>query len=74
MGRNPQFEKPLFRMTTCRNLECVGHVGRKEEPRIAFEMLADKPIGKRLIGSPGHRWEDNISMDLKEICVNMTTN
>jgi hypothetical protein len=23
--------------------------------------------GKRLLGRPGHRWEDNIKMDLREI-------
>jgi hypothetical protein len=26
-----------------------------------------KPGGKRLVGRPGRRWEDNIEIDLKEI-------
>ena len=26
-----------------------------------------KPEGKRPLGRPRHRWEDNISMDLKEL-------
>jgi hypothetical protein len=26
-----------------------------------------KPEGKRLLGVPRHRWEDNIKMDLREI-------
>ena len=26
-----------------------------------------KPEGKRLLGSPRHRWEDNIKMDLQEV-------
>jgi len=26
-----------------------------------------KPEGKRLLGRPRHRWEDNIKMDLQEV-------
>jgi hypothetical protein len=29
--------------------------------------LVGKPEGKRPLGRPGHRWEDNIAMDLKEV-------
>jgi len=29
--------------------------------------LVGKPKGKRLLGRPRHRWEDNIRMDLREI-------
>ena len=28
------------------------------------------PTGKRLLGRPRRRWEDNIRMDLEEICIN----
>ena len=38
-----------------------------EEGRRAFKILTGKPIGKRPLGRPRHRWEDNIRMDLKEI-------
>jgi hypothetical protein len=27
-----------------------------------------KPEGKRPLGRPRHRWEDNITMDLQEVC------
>ena len=30
-------------------------------------MLTGKPTGKRPLGSPRHRWEDNIRTDLKEV-------
>ena len=30
-------------------------------------MLVGKPEGKRLLGRPRHRWEDNIKMDLQEV-------
>ena len=33
-------------------------------------MLTSRPTGKRLLGTPRHRWEDNIKMDLKEIGIN----
>jgi hypothetical protein len=42
-----------------------------EEDRSAFKILTGKPTGKRSLGSPRHRWEDNIRMDLKEIGINM---
>ena len=38
-----------------------------EEGRSAFKILAGKPTGKRPLGRPRRRWEDNIRMDLKEI-------
>jgi len=30
-------------------------------------ILVGKPEGKRPLGSPGHRWVDNIRMDLQEV-------
>jgi hypothetical protein len=30
-------------------------------------VLAGKPEGKRPLGRPRHRWEDNIKMDVKEV-------
>ena len=31
----------------------------------AFKILTGKPTGKRPLGRPRHRWEENIRMDLK---------
>ena len=42
-----------------------------EEGRSAFKILTGKPIGKRLLGRPRRRWEDNIRMDFKGIGINM---
>jgi hypothetical protein len=39
------------------------HGGKKS----ACRSLVGKPEGKRPIGRPRRRWEDNIKMDLKEI-------
>jgi hypothetical protein len=48
----------------------AGHVTRNEEGRSAFKILTDKPTGKKHLGRPKCRWEDNIRIGLKEICVN----
>jgi hypothetical protein len=45
----------------------TGHVARMGERRNAYRVLVGKPEGKRLLGKPGLRWEDNIKMDLREI-------
>ena len=41
-----------------------------EEDRSAFKILTGKPTGKRPLGRPRRRWEDNIRMDLKDIGIN----
>ena len=41
-----------------------------EEDRIDFKVLTDTPTGKRPLGRPRHKWEDNIRMDLTEININ----
>ena len=40
------------------------------EGRNAFKILTGTPAGKRPLGRPRPRWEDNISIDLKEIGIN----
>ena len=40
---------------------------RMEEGRDVRRVLVGKFEGKRQLGRPGHRWEDNIKMDLQEI-------
>ena len=41
-----------------------------EEVRSAFKILTGKPTGKRPIGRPRRRWEENIRMDFEEIGIN----
>ena len=48
----------------------AGHVVRIEEGRRAFKMLTSKSTGKRPLGRPRRRWEDNIRMDFEEIGMN----
>ena len=41
-----------------------------EEGRSDLKILTGKPTGKRPLGRPRRRWEDNIRMDLEEIGIN----
>jgi hypothetical protein len=45
----------------------AGHVARIGEGRDVYRVLVDRPEGKRPLGRPWRRWEDNIKMDLREI-------
>ena len=57
----------IIRLIKSRKLRWTGHVARMEEGRSAFKILTGKHTGKRLLGRPRCRWEDNIRMDLKEM-------
>ena len=37
------------------------------ESEALYRVLMGKPEGKRPLGRPRHRWEDNIKMDLQEV-------
>jgi hypothetical protein len=49
-----------------RRLRWAGHVARIGERRGAYRVLVGKPEGRRPLGRPRRRWEDNIKMDLRE--------
>ena len=57
-------------MIKSRRLRCAEHVVRMEEGRSAFKILTGKPTGKRPLGRPRRRWEENIRMNLEEIDIN----
>ena len=42
-------------------------VARMGEGRGVYRILVGKPEGKRPLGRPRRRWEDNIKMDLQEV-------
>jgi len=41
-----------------------------EEGGSVYRVLIGNPEGKRSLGGPRQRWEDNIKMDLREIEIN----
>ena len=57
----------IVRVIKSRKMRCAGHVARMGERRGVYRVLVGKPEGKRSLGRPRGRWEDNIKMDLQEI-------
>jgi hypothetical protein len=57
----------IIRVIKARRMRWVGHVACIGEVRGAYKILVGRPEGKRPLGRPRHRWEDNIKMDLREI-------
>jgi hypothetical protein len=54
----------IVRVLKSRRLRWTGHVARMGEERGVHKLLVGKPEGKRPLGRPRRRWEDNIKMDL----------
>ncbi|KAJ4450856.1 hypothetical protein ANN_02287 [Periplaneta americana] len=57
----------IIRNIKSRRLRWAGHVARMGESRNAYRVLVGRPAGKRPLGRPRRRWEDNIKMDLREV-------
>jgi hypothetical protein len=53
----------IFRLIKAR-MRWAGHVARMGEVRGAYNILVKRPEGRRPLGRPRRRWEDNIKMDL----------
>ena len=49
------------------NMRWAGHVARMGEGRGVHRVLVGKPDGKRPLGRPRRRWEDNVKMDLQQV-------
>jgi hypothetical protein len=50
-----------------RRMRWAEHVARMGERRGAYGVLVGKPEGRRPLGRPKRRWEDNIKTDLWEV-------
>jgi hypothetical protein len=57
----------IVRVIKARRMRWTGHVGHMREMNGAYKILVGKPEGRRPLGRPRSRWEDNIMMDLREI-------
>ena len=57
----------IVRVIKLRRMRWVGHVARMGKGRGVYRVLVGKPEGKRPLGRPRRRWEDNIKMDLQEV-------
>jgi len=57
----------IVRVVKSRRMRWAGHVSRMGEGRGVHRVLLGKPEGKRPLGRPRRRREDNIKMDLQEV-------
>ena len=57
----------IVRVIKSSRMRWVGHVARMGESKGVFRVLVGKPEGKRPLGRPRLRWEDNIKIDLQEV-------
>jgi hypothetical protein len=54
-------------MIKSRRMRWAGHVARMREGRSVYRVLVGRPEGRRPLGRPRRRWEDDIKMDIREI-------
>ena len=54
-------------MIKSRRVRWAAHVARMGERRDVYRVLVGKPDGKRPLGRPRCRWEDNIKMDIQVV-------
>jgi hypothetical protein len=54
----------ILRVIKWRRMRWAGHVARMGEGRVVYRVLMRKPGGKRPLGRPRHRLEDNTKLDL----------
>jgi hypothetical protein len=57
----------IVRVVKSRIMRWAGHVARMGEGRVVYRVLMGRPEGKRPLGRPRRRWEDNIKRDLQKV-------
>jgi len=55
------------RVIKSRRIRWAGHVARMEKGRGVYRVLVGRPEGRRPLGRPRRRWEDNIKTDLRKV-------
>jgi hypothetical protein len=57
----------IVRVVKSRRMRWAGHVAHMGEGRVMHRVLVGKPEGRRPLGRPRRRWEDNIKRGLQEV-------
>jgi len=57
----------IVRVIKSRIMRWAGHVAGMGEKRGVYRVVVGKPEGKRPLGRPRRRWDDNIKTDLQEV-------
>jgi hypothetical protein len=64
---NLYYSLNISKLIKSRTMGWTGHVARMWQLRNSYRIFFAKPKGKRQLGKPGRREEDNIKMHLREI-------
>ena len=64
---DPYSSPDIFRVIKSRRMRWAGHVAHMVERRGLYRVLVGKPEGRRPLGRPRRRCEDNIKMVLQEV-------
>jgi hypothetical protein len=57
----------IVRVIKSRRMRWAGHVARMEKGSGVYMVLVGNSEGKRPLGRPRRRWENNIKVDLQEV-------
>jgi hypothetical protein len=57
----------IVRVIKSKRMRLAGHVASMGVGRGVYSVLGGRPEGKKPLGRPRRRWENNIKMDLREI-------
>jgi hypothetical protein len=57
----------IIRVIKSIRMRWAGYVAGMGEKRGAYRILVGRPKGRRPLGRPRRRWEDNIKTDLQEV-------
>jgi hypothetical protein len=57
----------IIRVIKSRRMRLAGYVSSMGKRRGAYRILVGRPEGRRPLGRPRHRWEDNNKLDLQEV-------
>jgi hypothetical protein len=66
-GLHGLYSSPSIVVIKARRMRWAGNVACKGMVRGAYNILVGRPEGRRPVGRPRRRWEDNIKIDLREI-------
>jgi hypothetical protein len=56
-----------IRVIKSRRMRWTAHVARMRERRGSYRLPVGEPEGKRPLGKPTRRWDDNIKTDLQGV-------
>ena len=61
----------IGKVVKSRRLRWAGHVARMEAERAVYKVWSGIPEGRRPLGRPRRRWEDNVRGDLRNLGLNI---